>query len=181
MQAKWNCLLLGGNLATKSISSALLLYMVGVQPPYGGSFLSQELGEAGSQRKKLPVPFSPYSLPLSHTMPLCPCGPYPSGHGLSWVEAVAREPISSFFLLWGVSLLGQLGVTSRATRLWGGIPASQASSGWCRRVLSPPATPPHPHPVARTWDQERGVWVLIKPTQLMKAAERAQGQESISA
>ena len=75
MQAKWNCLLLGGNLATKSISSALLLYMVGVQPPYGGSFLSQELGEAGSQRKKLPVPFSPYSLPLSHTMPLCPCGP----------------------------------------------------------------------------------------------------------
>ena len=28
-----------------------------------------------TERKKLPVPFSPHSLPLSHTMPLCPCGP----------------------------------------------------------------------------------------------------------
>ena len=145
MQAKWNSLSLGGNLATKSISSALLSYMVGVQPPYGGSFLSQELGEAGSQRGRNCQCLSPHTPSLSLTQgPFVPVVSHPSGHGLSWVEAVAREPlISSFFLLWGVSLLGQLGVTSRATRLWGGIPASQASSGWCCRGLSPPySTPP---------------------------------------
>ena len=175
MQAKWNSLSLGGNLATKSISSALLSYMVGAQPPYGVGFLSQELGEAGSQRGRNCQCLSPHTPSLSLTQcPFVPVVPRPSGHGLSWVEAVAREPlISSFFLLWGVSLLGHLGVTSRATRLWGGIPASQASSGWCCRGLPSPC--PNPCPVARTWAQQKGIWVLMKPTQLMKGCRESSG------
>ena len=94
MQAKWNSLSLRGNLATQSISSALLSYMVGAQPPYGGSFLSQELGAAGSQRGRNCQCLSPHTLSLSLTQcPFVLVVPHPSGHGLSCGEAIAREPL----------------------------------------------------------------------------------------
>ena len=78
------------------------------------------------------LPLLPLS--LTHNAPLSLWPPVPLGPGLSWVEAAARELLSSPHLppvwLWGVSLAGRLGVASRAARLWGGVQASQGASGW---------------------------------------------------
>lgn len=109
-------------------------------PLPGDSWVRQD-----QKKEEIASAFLPILPPsLTHTMPFCPCGPpHPSGPGLSWVEAVAREPLSSQHLppvwLCGVSLVGRLGVASRAARVHLG-----GAEGVC---LFPP--------VARAWAQER--------------------------
>lgn len=77
-------LVLWGNLITPSISSGLLSSTLGLQPPPAGPVIGPETAGWG---RGLPASmvFSafPPSPSQARSMPLCPQGPLPSGHGLN--------------------------------------------------------------------------------------------------
>lgn len=130
-------LILWGNLITPSINSGPLSSTLGLQPPPAGPEIGRETAGWG---RDLPasVVFSafPPSLSQAQSMPLCPQGPLPSGHGLNRQggKGQGAAQLSALFFSnppRGVSLVRSLGVRPRAGGLQRDVCCSPGRCGGC--------------------------------------------------